>query len=304
MSVLTTVVFADLYGSTGVFEALGNARATEVVTRATSWVAQQCTDRGGRVIKFLGDGVLVVFDDSKKAIDSVVELQRKYQTLLTQTPVNAYMPLRIGVARGGVEFVDDDCYGDAVNIASRLSELSGAHQIWVNRDAIESGFSSPEERFRLLGPIHIRGRAEPCTVYQVEWQEEPGSDFMTIQAGLEHVNQADVPDALGIQIKLSWLDQERVFRAFDLPIYIGRSRHVEVLVDDAHVSRKHARLDWRNGSVVLVDVSTYGSWVRFAGGGPDLLLRREECVLHGQGIVSLGATLTDPSAPTVRFSVM
>jgi len=303
MGVLSTVVFADLFGSTGVFEALGNAKATEMVTRATSWVAQRCTERGGKVIKLLGDGVLVVFDDSKKAVDTVIELQRKYQVELSQMPTNAYMPLRIGVARGGVEFVDDDCYGDAVNIASRLSELTGAHQIWVNRDAIEAGFTAPEERFRSLGPIHIRGRAEPCTVYQVEWQEDPGSDFMTVQAGLEHGNQPDVNDALGIQIRLSWQAQDRVFHAFDLPIHIGRSRQVEFVVDDVHVSRKHARLDWRNGSVVLVDVSTYGSWVRFAGGGPDLLLRREECVLHGHGDIALGATLNDASAPTVHFSV-
>lgn len=304
MSVLTTVVFADLFGSTGVFETLGNAKATEIVTRATSWVAQRCTEHGGRVIKLLGDGVLVVFDDSKQALDAVIELQRKYQLVLAQMPTNAYMPLRIGVARGGVEFVDDDCYGDAVNIASRLSELTGAHQIWVNRDAVEDGFKAPDERFRSLGSIHIRGRAEPCTVYQVEWQENQGSDLMTIQAGFEHGDDDATQDALGIQIKLSWLDQQRVFRAYDLPIHIGRSRQVEFVVDDVRVSRKHARVDWRNGSVVLVDVSSYGSWVRFAGGGPDLLLRREECVLHGHGDIALGAPLSDVSAPTVHFSVI
>lgn len=303
MSVQTTVVFADLFGSTGVFEALGNAKATEVVTRATSWVAQRCTEHGGKVIKLLGDGVLVVFEDSKSAVLGVIDLQRAYQQLLSQTPTNAYMPLRIGVARGGVEFVDDDCYGDAVNIASRLSELTGAHQIWVNRDAIEDGFQLPDERFRSLGSIHIRGRAESCTVFQVEWQEDQGSDAMTVQAGLGLTADAMDRDALGVQIELNWLDQQKKFRAYDLPIHIGRSRQVEFAVDDVRVSRKHARIDWRNGCVVLVDVSSYGSWVRFGGGGPDLLLRREECVLHGEGEIALGAPLSDLSAPIVSFSV-
>ncbi len=303
MSVQTTVVFADLFGSTGVFEALGNARATEVVTRATSWVAERCTEHGGRVIKLLGDGVLVVFEDSRRAVLGVIDLQRAYQQVLSQTPTNAYMPLRIGVARGGVEFVDDDCYGDAVNIASRLSELTGAHQIWVNRDAIENGFKLPDERFRSLGPIHIRGRAEPCAVFQVEWQEDQGSDAMTVQATLETVAAALGQDALGVQIELNWLDTKKTFRAYDLPVHIGRSRQVEFVIDDVRVSRKHARIDWRNGSVVLVDVSSYGSWLRFAGGGPDLLLRREECVLHGQGEIALGAPLSDVSAPIISFLV-
>ncbi|MDD5030297.1 MAG: adenylate/guanylate cyclase domain-containing protein [Rhodoferax sp.] len=303
MSSLATVVFADLFGSTGVFESLGNARATEVVTRTTSWLAQRCTEGGGKVIKLLGDGVLVVFDDSRDAIETVLLLQRKYQLLLSQTPTNAYMPLRIGVARGGVEFVENDCYGDAVNIASRLSELTGAHQIWVNRDAVEDAFQYPDERFRSLGSIPIRGRAEPCMVYQVEWQEDSGTGELTIQADLELGGGDNARDALGIQICLVCLDQQRVFHAFDLPIHVGRSRQVEFVVDDVRVSRKHARIDWRNGSVVLVDVSSYGSWVRFAGGGPDLLLRREECVLHGQGEIALGAALNDPSAPLIHFSV-
>ena len=57
------------------------------------------------------------------------------------------------------------------------------------------------------------------------------------------------------------------------------------------------------GSVMLVDVSSYGCWVRFSGGGSDLLLRREECVLHGRGEIALGSSFADLSAPTVSFSV-
>jgi len=304
MSVQSTVVFADLFGSTGVFEALGNAKATEVVTQATAWVAQRCSAQGGRVIKFLGDGVLIIFEDSTKAVLAVMDLQRSYQQLLGRMPPKAYMPLRIGVARGGVEIVDDDCYGDAVNIAARLSELTGPHQIWVNSDAIEDGFDVPDERFRPLGPIHIRGRAEPCKVYQVEWQENLGSELLTIPAGFLLTSRLGGRDVLGAHIELSWLDQKRAFNAFDLPIHIGRTHQVEFVVTDARVSRTHARLDWRNGSVVLVDLSSYGCWVRFSGGGADLLLRREECVLHGRGEIALGTPFSDPSAPVIGFLVI
>lgn len=303
MSVQATVVFADLFGSTGVFESLGNARATELVTQATGWIAQRCTEHGGRVVKLLGDGVLVIFQDSAQAVNAVIDLQRSYQQVLNQMPPDAFMPLRIGVARGGVEIVADDCYGDAVNIAARLSELTGAHQIWVNREAIEDGFELPDDRFRQLGPIHIRGRAEPCKVYQVEWQENQGGDLLTIQAGFELSAHAAERDALGVQVELSWLEQRKVFNAFDLPILIGRTHQVDFMVNDARVSRTHARIEWRNGSVVLVDVSSYGCWVRFAGGGADLLLRREECVLHGQGEIALGTSFSDISAPVLAFSV-
>lgn len=303
MGVLSTVVFADLFGSTGVFESLGNAKATEVVTSITAWVADRFTENGGRVVKFLGDGVLAVFHDGRDAMLAVVEMQRSYQTKLAQLPLNCYMPLRIGVVRGDVEMVDDDCYGDAVNIAARLSELTGPHQIWVNEAATEIDPPLHGTRFRPLGPIHIRGRTEPCTVFQVEWQEDINSEFFTIAAPVDSGFDANLTDVLGGQVDLTWLEIHRTFRAFELPIHIGRMRQVEFSVNDPRVSRTHARIDWRNGSVVLTDVSSFGCWVRFSGGGSDLLLRREECVLHGRGELALGAPFSDLSAPVVNFSV-
>ena len=158
-------------------------------------------------------------------------------------------------------------------------------------------------RFRILGPISIRGRAEPCTVYQVEWQDDIASDFLTMQASLDPLLDGDHTDVLGGQIELTWLDTCKTFKSFELPIHIGRVRQAEFVVNDPRVSRTHARIDWRNGSVMLVDVSSYGCWVRFSGGGSDLLLRREECVLHGHGEIALGSSFSDLSAPAVKFSV-
>ncbi|MCF8211641.1 MAG: adenylate/guanylate cyclase domain-containing protein, partial [Rhodoferax sp.] len=76
MGIQTTVVFTDLHGSTAVFEALGNARATETVTQITTWIAKQCRDHSGQVVKTLGDGVLAMFSSSERAVAAVVEIQR------------------------------------------------------------------------------------------------------------------------------------------------------------------------------------------------------------------------------------
>lgn len=303
MGVHTTVVFTDLFGSTMAFEALGNARATKVVTQVTSWIATTVASHGGRVVKMLGDGVLSLFEDNQSAINAVVEMQRKHQARMPQIPLTNRLPIRIGVASGDVEFVAGDCYGDAVNVAARLSDLCGPHQIWANGAALHGVDEAEGVRFRVLGPISIRGRAEPCTVYQVEWQEDVTSGLMTMQSDHVPILDPDHPDVLGGQIKLSWMETDKTFKAFELPIHIGRIRQVEFVVSDPRVSRTHARIDWRNGSVMLVDVSSYGCWVRFSGGGADLLLRREECVLHGKGEIALGSSFADLSAPTVKFTV-
>jgi adenylate cyclase len=305
MGVQTTVVFTDLHGSTAVFEALGNARATETVTQITSWISKRCAAHGGRVVKMLGDGVLAMFPDSRSAVNAVVELQRVHYKRILGVRENLRMPIRIGVASGEVELVGGDCYGDAVNVASRLCDLSGPNQIWANSAAIQGLPESRGVSFRPLGPINIRGRAEPCAVSQIEWREEQPSDFMTMPGVFAEIQAASKEDALGREIELTWLDQTKRFRAFDLPVHIGRIATMEFVVNDQRVSRTQARLEWRNGSVVLVDVSTYGCWVRFAGGvaGSDVVLRRDECVLHGKGELALGASFADLSVPTVMFSV-
>ncbi len=304
MGVQATVVFTDLHGSTAVFEALGNVLATETITHITASIAQQFELANGRVVKTLGDGVLALFPDGASAVKAVVELQRSHFKRMLRLPKDTAMPVRIGLASGDVELVGSDCYGDAVNVAARLCDLCGPSQIWADAASLHQVSEAQGVTFRILGPINIRGRAEPCTVYQIEWREEEASDFLTMQGELDPMVMAGESDALGRSIELSWLDHNKSFKSFDLPIHIGRVRNVDFMVNDPRVSRTHARLEWRNGSVLLVDVSSYGSWIRFAGAsGADILLRREECVLHGEGELALGASFSDPTVPTVRFKV-
>jgi adenylate cyclase len=303
MGLQTTVVFTDLFGSTRVFEALGNAQATQAVTQITQWIAKTIESHGGRVVKTLGDGVLALFARNDAAISAVVEIQRVHQKRMNLMPTPHRLPIRIGVAGGEVEIVAGDCYGDAVNVAARLSDLSGPQQIWVSSAALAGVHQADGVRFRMLGPISIRGRAEPCTVYQLDWQDDVTSDFLTMHAEMDPALASGDKDVLGGEIELRWMQTKRTFRSFELPIHIGRVRQAEFVVGDPRVSRTHARVDWRNGSVMLVDLSSYGCWVRFSGGGSDLLLRREDCVLHGQGEIALGSSFADTTAPIVGFSV-
>jgi hypothetical protein len=189
-------------------------------------------------------------------------------------------------------------------VASRLCDLCGPHQIWADAASLHEVSEAHGVTFRILGPINIRGRAGPCTVYQIEWREEDSSDFLTMQGELDRLLAQGDSDVLGREVVLTWLDHSKRFKSFELPVHIGRVRNVEFVVNDPRVSRTHARLEWRNGSVVLVDLSSYGSWVRFSGAsGADILLRRDECVLHGQGVLALGAPFSDISVPTVHFNV-
>lgn len=301
MSAHPTVVFADLTGSTRVFEAMGNARATATVTRLTQWIAGVCESHGGRVVKTLGDGVFAIFSDGLAATQAMLELQRNHHKRLQTWPAPLRMELQIGVAKGEVVEVDGDCYGDAVNLASRLSDLAGPGQIWAT-DAVVEELPGSEIRHRSLGQINIRGKNEMPIVHRIDWQDEV-TDSLTMPASL--VSMPREADSTFGQIELAWLDVRTLFRAADLPIHLGRVDEAQFVVNDPRVSRLHARIEARQGSCVLVDVSTYGTWVRFhgtAGASGEIALRRDECVLHGSGEIGLGAPLSDFSAPTISFN--
>ena len=299
----TTVVFADLTGSTRAFEVMGNVRATETVTRLTQWIGSVCEVHEGRVVKKLGDGLLAIFADGVSATSAVLELQRGHQKRLQNWPAALRMELQIGVASGEVVEVDGDSYGDAVNVASRLSDLAGPGQVWATESVVVQ-LGDADVRHRNLGPIHIRGRNEMPVVYRIDWQEEV-TELLTMPSPL--VQPAKGADSTFGQIELSWLDVRSMFSVDQLPIHLGRVDEAEFVVNDPRVSRLHARLESRNGSCVLIDISTYGTWVRFhgrIGASSEIALRREECVLHGSGEIGLGAPLSDFSAPTISFNTV
>jgi class 3 adenylate cyclase len=295
-----TVVFADLTGSTGVFESLGNAKAAYTITRLTHWIGQVCQKHHGDVVKYLGDGVLIVFDESHDAVEAATELQQVHQERIKKWPDPLKMRLQIGMARGEIVRQDGDCYGDAVNVASRLSDLSGPEQILVTDTVIRQIPEHSGVRYRSMGAMPIRGRVEHCVVCRIEWQSEILSEVFTVPASLEPLPFEDRPPQPGC-IQLSWLDTATEFTSDELPVFLGRDAGAQFIILDRRVSRKHARIEWRAGRFYLEDTSSYGTWVRFSDSSVTVALRRQECVLLQEGEMALGASFEDFSTPTVSF---
>ena len=296
-----TVVFADLTGSTGVFESLGNAKATQAITRLTQWIGEVCKSHRRHVVKYLGDGVLILFKESKNAIEAATELQQVHHNRIRKWPEPLKMRLQIGMARGGVVEHDADCYGDAVNVASRLSDLSGPDQILASDTVIQQLPDNSIVRSRCMGEIPIRGRTESCLVHRIEWQTEVLSEVFTMPASLMSLprGQSVIEPAF---IVLSWLDINISFSSAELPIFLGRDTSAQFVVQDPRVSRKHAQIEWRDGKFYLEDISSYGTWVRFSDSSITIALRRQECVLLQDGEMALGASFEDFTVPTVLFS--
>jgi class 3 adenylate cyclase len=301
MSVLSTVVFADISGSASLYETLGNERATEAITQVTQWIGGTIEAHHGRIVKNLGDGVLGIFGDAASAVSAAAAMLRGHQERVSRWPLPLRMGIRVGVASGEVVDVDGDCYGDAVNVASRLCERAGPAEIWATETAVLLSGAGPSVWYRKLGMMEIRGKAEMLMLYQVEWRENEEPDSLTMQATLAS-NFAPVDSILG-QIQFLWHGIDLSFTSTDVPVHIGRATDARLCINDPRVSRLHARIDFRNSGFVLTDMSSFGTWVRFDGSDAPLQLRRDACILHGNGEMALGVSFADSSAPVVKFQV-
>ena len=69
-----TILFADLRGSTSMYETLGNADASTVVTQTVALMARIITNHRGFVVKTLGDGLMAMFDSPSSAVAAADEM--------------------------------------------------------------------------------------------------------------------------------------------------------------------------------------------------------------------------------------
>ena len=298
-----TVLFADLRGSTALFETLGNAEATSVVTHCVNALGGPVTSYEGHVVKTLGDGLMAVFDDPMQAVQAAMLMHDLLEGMVSRGSERGAssglraLRLQVGLARGEVVEMAGDCFGDAVNVAARLLDHAGDNETLLTMEVLQGLPLELRSRFRSLDRLVLRGRAEPVQVHVLGGRRGASSDMAATLFG--DVAAVSEPDGL----RLMWAGLHRVFASQQTPVVLGRSPQATFCVDDGRVSRSHARVDWHSGSFQITDLSYNGTYVRF-NDGEIVSLRRGSCTLHGSGAIGLGGTPTDPGSACVSFDVL
>jgi hypothetical protein len=110
------VLFADVAGSTRLYETLGDAAALKLVSELLSALRGVATRCGGRVVKNLGDEILCVFPDAAHALRAACDMQ---------LAAGGHCAVRVGLHCGEVLESGGDIFGDTVNTAARVTALGG-----------------------------------------------------------------------------------------------------------------------------------------------------------------------------------
>lgn len=298
---LRTVLFADLRGSTALYQQLGNAAAAVRVTQAVQSLAGSASAQGGRVVKTLGDGLIVLFDGAAAGVQAAFGMQELLakageasagSSASVRTDV---IRLHLALEHGEVLELGGDFYGDAVNVAARLLDHSGDQEILITHNVLQHLNEPLRRRFRSLDAIALRGRSEPVMVHASAHRMHKDGATTWYEEG----DEPSEPD--GIRI---WnTKRDLVLGAKGLPAFLGREPQAQFFVEEARASRSHARLEWRGQCIHLTDLSYNGTHVRFSD-GELVTLRRSSCVLHGRGLIGLGLLPEPGRASTVEFELL
>jgi adenylate cyclase len=147
------IAFADLAGYTQLTEEEGEASAVDAVERFVETVEDTLPD-DARVVKTIGDEVMVVGSDPGALVDWAVG----FQQLQTERPFP-----RIGVHHGSALFRDGDYYGREVNIAARVVARAAGGEVLVTRPVVEAAGGHLE--FEPIGEVRLKGFRRPTELF-------------------------------------------------------------------------------------------------------------------------------------------
>ena len=121
------VLFADISGSAKLYETLGDAEALATVERCLAIIRKACTDSGGKIVKTIGDEVMAVFSSADGAARAATDMQAHVST--QRTSRGAPLAIHVGFNFGPVIEEGNDCFGDTVTVAARLSNLARGGEV-------------------------------------------------------------------------------------------------------------------------------------------------------------------------------
>jgi adenylate cyclase len=270
------VLFADVSGSTSLYEIAGDAAALEAISRCLAALRTAAEAAGGRVVKTIGDEVMAFFPSADAVATAAAEMQGQVDNL--PEVAGTKLGVRIGFHAGPILQRDDDVFGDTVNLAARLTEQAKKGEIITSSETARRLAAPLQGMIRMLYAITVKGKAGEIGLAELLWRRDAER---TVFSG----SAPKVP-AAG-QLRLMYRGREIVRRRANDSVTVGRDLASGVVVDDDMASRHHCTIERRHDKFVLRDHSTNGTYVTIEGDG-ETLLRRDEITLRRHGWIAFG----------------
>jgi TolB-like protein len=164
---LAAILAADVVGYTRLMGADETGTLRRLTELRQQVLEPLIAEHHGRVVKLIGDGLLVEFASVVDALTCAVGWQNDVAVREAETDEDRRLQFRIGINIGDIIVEGDDIYGDGVNIAARLEGLAEPGGIWLSSDAYRQAKGKVEVDFEDLGEQDLKNVAEPVWIYRV-----------------------------------------------------------------------------------------------------------------------------------------
>ena len=168
-------MFADISGSTKIYEAIGNIKAEKAISSALKKASEFVSDENGIVIKTIGDEIMCRFEDCNQAFNVSNKIHNYFQNNKIEGEV--IMSFRIGIHYDSTIISDNgDAFGDCVNVASRLANIARAKQTIFSKELFFQLDPSHQDDSREYDVTSIKGKKEQYTIYEHVWEKSEFGD--------------------------------------------------------------------------------------------------------------------------------
>lgn len=290
------ILFADVVGSTRIYEIMGDLRARDMILTCVDIMRAATEQNQGSVIKTIGDEIMATFPTANDAVNAASQMQHDIRGHSELKVEGQPVAIRIGCHYGPVVLENRDIFGSAVHTANRMTSQAKAGQIMIT-SAMVNGLA-PEWRsaVRQIDVATLRGKTSEDELYEVLWQKEDATSMLPALA----LDVASRGKQRQQRLKLKFQGKELVLDDGRTNIAIGRAEENDVVIKGNLISRLHARIELNRNKFMLVDQSTNGTFV-MTREGEESFVRRDSLQLKGEGLIGFGRVPESGSALTLKY---
>ncbi len=294
-TVTCVVMFADVAGSTAMYENMGDDLARERISKSLNTLISTSTRHGGSLVKTIGDEILVYFLDVDQAIYAAREIQEIMED--DSSPETIGVSIRIGMQYGSAILEKNDIFGDTVNVAARIAAMAKARQILCTKElAFMLKNTELANNTRPFDRLRVKGRQEPVDIYIYVWEEE--EDMTNLAGRSSFTNPGKHHQAK--KIILTYEKNKYSISNTTTSYILGRGGDCVLVFKGDLISRHHSKFEHRRGKFIISDQSTNGTFIKTME-GQEIFLRREEFALFGSGYISLGKEIDQSDPDLIHF---
>jgi adenylate cyclase len=288
------ILFADVSGSTRLFETLGDATARVKVSDCLDTLTEVTKNHGGTVIKTIGDEIMCTFPSADDAANASTEMHEELLEDITEgVSDTTQLSIRVGFHFGPAIMEGGDVFGDAVNVAARMAAQAKGGQIITTQSTVDLLAPILRASTRFVDRAPIKGKKEEIEIYEIIWQEE---DVTRMATGM--MSEDMKPE---VKLRVRYADKDIVLNKERSSLVMGRSNSCDLPINEKLASRQHVRIEMRRDKFFIIDQSTNGTHVLIENAEEEFL-RREEMPLQGAGQISLGKSFAEGPTEIVKFA--